>query len=409
MSHSPHNVGGWLPADASARHAFRKRILEQAQKAPPGLENPAVYDFHRLILSVPTLRMGLAEAISQADFAGHDPGFSSLDEMIAMMQQIVVSAPQWNDTALVGAPLNALFDPLMNVAAGYAVFRDPRVNAALKTVLQSWCGFLSSSASTTYLNEDPPSGWFCPDALNQIDMDLFQCDPEKPHWGFASWNDYFIRLFKPGKRPVHDPGNVKSVVNACESAPYALRHDVQAEDTFWVKEQNYALRDMLGPGNQRAADYYVGGTVYQAFLSAHNYHRWNAPVIGTVVAAYTLDGTYYSDLEAEGYDPAGPNLSQGYLSSVAARAVVAIDTGDAQLGIVTCIFIGMAEISSNIVTVRVGDKLKKGDQLGYFQYGGSTHCLLFQKGAIKTWHLPDPPFDFNAKPLHLSAKLAEAH
>ena len=40
--------------------------------------------------------------------------------------------------------------------------------------------------------------------------------------------------------------------------------------------------------------------------------------------------------------------------------------------------IGMSEVSSNEITVEEGHKVKKGDQLGMFHFGGSTHCLIFR-------------------------------
>jgi phosphatidylserine decarboxylase len=41
----------------------------------------------------------------------------------------------------------------------------------------------------------------------------------------------------------------------------------------------------------------------------------------------------------------------------------------------------MVEVSTCDITVKAGDYLKKGDQLGMFHFGGSTHCLLFRKGV----------------------------
>lgn len=40
---------------------------------------------------------------------------------------------------------------------------------------------------------------------------------------------------------------------------------------------------------------FVGGTVYQAFLSALSYHRWHAPIDGTIKDVYKIPGTYYYD------------------------------------------------------------------------------------------------------------------
>ncbi len=42
------------------------------------------------------------------------------------------------------------------------------------------------------------------------------------------------------------------------------------------------------------------------------------------------------------------------------------------------LFVGMAEVSSNEITVYEGQHVKKGDQLGMFHFGGSTHCLIFR-------------------------------
>jgi len=40
--------------------------------------------------------------------------------------------------------------------------------------------------------------------------------------------------------------------------------------------------------------------------------------------------------------------------------------------------VGMAEVSSTEALVEVGKHYKKGDPLGCFHYGGSTHCLIFR-------------------------------
>jgi phosphatidylserine decarboxylase len=45
--------------------------------------------------------------------------------------------------------------------------------------------------------------------------------------------------------------------------------------------------------NDESVDEFVGGTVYQAFLSALNYHHWHSPVSGTIEKAFVKPGTYY--------------------------------------------------------------------------------------------------------------------
>jgi phosphatidylserine decarboxylase len=97
----------------------------------------------------------------------------------------------------------------------------------------------------------------------------------------------------------------------------------------WLPEdqddQPYSLADMLA--HDDSAGQFTGGTVYQAFLSATNYHRWHSPVAGTIVRAFVVEGTYYSEADSEGADAVEPMNSQSYLAQVAARAVILIQGG----------------------------------------------------------------------------------
>ena len=74
-------------------------------------------------------------------------------------------------------------------------------------------------------------------------------------------------------------------------------------------------------------------------------------------------------------------MSQGYLAQVAARGIIYIEADNPDIGLMCFVSIGMSEVSSNEITVKKGDKVKKGDQLGMFHFGGSTHCLIFQPGV----------------------------
>ncbi|WP_206996297.1 phosphatidylserine decarboxylase family protein [Trinickia mobilis] len=402
-------LGYWLPADESVVANFRKRIAAQAkdkQVVTPLL--PVVQELATLVNEDPVLRMGFTQAIDEALARGYKLHYSTIDELMVLINHVMTYAPPFDTTELVGCPLNALLDWPMCMPAGFALFRSPALNAQFKRVLNFWCSFLSGPYSRTYLNTTAPNGWFCPEALKATDMSQFRSDPAAPYWGFASWNGFFTREFLPGARPVADPSNHKVIVNACESTPYHLRHDVKLQDRFWIKAQPYSLQDIFTAQHEDLAQKFVGGDVYQAFLSAYNYHRWHAPVSGTVVKAYLVDGTYYSDAESEGLDPAGPNDSQGYITAVAARAVLVIDCDDPAIGLVGCVFVGMAEISSCVVEALPGTHVKKGDEIGYFQYGGSTHCLIFRPGVIQRF-VPKPPFNFNAPPIKINTQIATAN
>jgi phosphatidylserine decarboxylase len=401
-------LGGWLPRKEAELVSFRKDLAEKSRgRAGQAPRVSVVEELATLIGGNPVLRMDLTRAINDAIAAGYELGYSTIDELLDIVDYLMTYAPRFSEASLIHCPLNAVLDWPMCMPSGYALFRDPALNAQLKRVLDVWCGFLGGPHSRTHLNTSSPEGWFSPEAQKQLGMSQFLCDPDKPYWGFASWNSFFTRQFRPEARPIAEPDNNKIIVSACEASPYNIQDDVKLHDQFWIKSQPYSLQEMFTASQHELAKQFVGGSVYQAFLSAFNYHRWHAPVGGKILKAYRVDGSYYSDAESEGIDPGGLNDSQGYTTAVAARAVVVIDCDDPRVGLVGCIFVGMADVSSCVIEALAGQHVEKGDELGYFQYGGSTYCLVFQPGVVKSF-VPQPPFDDAKPPLHVNACVARA-
>lgn len=199
--------------------------------------------------------------------------------------------------------------------------------------------------------------------------------------------DFFTRKVHDKARPVASPEDDNVIANACESKVFNIQRGAQLRDRFFAKGQPYSVLDMLG--HDPLAQHFAGATVYQAFLSALSYHRWHAPVSGTIRRAFVQDGTYFSEPLFEGVgdpsntdiDTGGISVGQGYLSSMAARGIIFIDADNPAIGLMAFIAIGMDEVSSIDITVKEGQHVKKGDQLGMFHFGGSTHCLLFRKGV----------------------------
>lgn len=390
-----HRPGNWLPSNQEHLEDWLEEMTQMVEaRRVPAPFHPVIKEFEDLIEHNPLVRMYMEQMIAQVPhtkkYRRHH--LKSVSQMLCLINRVLTQAPEYNDTALVGAPLNAIIDWCMGTRAGFAAFRDETINAMFRNILYAWCEFLSSEASLYVLN-DSPKGWKCDSAQQAINIDQFQYDPDDEYWGFKSWNDFFIRKFKNGQRPIAEPDNNKVIVSACESAPYKISNHVKKYDKFWLKSQPYSLQDMLT--GDESVDQFVGGTVYQAFLSAFNYHRWHSPITGTITKAFVKEGTYYSEADVEGEDPAGPNNSQGYITQVATRAIILIECDDPVIGLMCFIAVGMAEISSCIIDPKIqpGYHIQKGEELGYFQYGGSTHCLIFRPGVIKEFALcaiPDP-------------------
>jgi phosphatidylserine decarboxylase len=101
-----------------------------------------------------------------------------------------------------------------------------------------------------------------------------------------------------------------------------------------------------------------------------------------VLSARFVDGTYYSEADNVGTDADESRNSQAYLAHVATRAIFIVRADNPKIGLVAFVAVGMSDVSSCTTVVRPGRHVAKGEELGYFNFGGSTHCLVFEPGAI---------------------------
>ena len=191
------------------------------------------------------------------------PQVRDYERMLRLLNRILTTAPAFDRTGLVGFPVNAILDWAMGTPAGTAAFLNEKVNRHFKALLQEWAAFLRSPESCYVLNDDPETGWFGRDAREAMPdfVSDFECNPVLPFYGFTSWDDFFTRRFREGKRPVESPGDDNRIANACESAPYRIAREVRLRDRFWIKSQPYSLQHMMA--NDPLTEEFVGGTIYQ--------------------------------------------------------------------------------------------------------------------------------------------------
>jgi len=439
-----YRVGEWLPSDQKILNNWLADLIDEveAHKKP---FHPVIQELQDLIEADPEIYALVTMMFDQVPLKYQHSVYGkqvrNYHHFLELLNAIMTTSPTYNDTGCVGFPINAILDWSMGTEGGFAAFLNDKLNAQFKRVLNHWGTFLKSQDSNYVLLAEnaPIKGphhsrakqyyWLGDEAMvammnmmrqsnpplkpDEHDkarlefIETFKCAPEKPHYGFACWDDFFTREFREGKRPIAGEGDDSIIVNACESAPYRIAQGdkVRLRTKFWIKGQPYSLAHMLD--NDERSELFVGGSVYQAFLSAKSFHRWNSPVSGTIVKTKIIDGTYYSETPTEGYDSAAPNDSQGYISEVATRALIFIEADNPKIGLMCFMPIGMAEVSSCDIQVYEGQKVTKGQPIGTFHFGGSTHCLFFQKGVNIEFDLPkDNPPGLSAYNLFVNSKLA---
>ena len=327
--------------------------------------------------------------------------------LLHILDNVIQSAPPYHIATdsdgnpfpdFIGSPFYLVIDVLSNTSAAYDLFRLRKFNAALKDLLDAWGNYLQDPErdSNAVLNMGE-EGWFSQLAIAKFERNLcgrtfdetyYSPDPNAENRGYVSWDNFFTRQLRPGARPVDFPENKAFIHSACESTVYRIAYNVNAHDQFWLKAQKYSLYDMLNRDNEKA-EYFKGGTIYQAYLGVLDYHRWHSPIDGVIEKVAMIPGTYYASLPDEGAPLDDPDLpagspydvmmrSQAYLTMVATRALIYIRADNPAIGLLCFIGVGMAEVSTCDVTVTEGQTVKIGDEIGMFHYGGSMHTLIFE-------------------------------
>ena len=369
--------------------------------------------FANVVTADPALNLLFSEMFGQVpeeppfhqDPAG-GPRLLDFPHMLRLMARLLQQAPEFNETRMVGLPLHTMLNWAMGTKSGFFAFLHPEVNRCLKDILNEWGRFLKSPESRYVLTDDADIGWFSAAARKKMpDFERdFQCDDASPYHGFLSWDDFFTRRLKAGARPVAAPKDDLVVVNPCEAAPFKIARNVKPLDLFWIKSQPYSLHEMMA--HNPLAEHFEGGTVYQAYLDAYNYHRWHSPVSGTIVEAFVTDGSYFSATLAVEPAESLSRHAQGYLAHVATRAILFIQADHPAIGLLCLVAIGMGEVSTCEITVAVGQHAEKGSQLGMFHFGGSTTCLVFRPEVDIEFDLNGVTPDVHAKKLLVNSLLA---
>ncbi|KAF5855569.1 hypothetical protein ETB97_008979 [Aspergillus alliaceus] len=247
-----------------------------------------------------------------------------------------------------------------------------------------------------------------PQSLTEESLESYYKNPDyhmtdylEPRGGWKTFNQFFARSLKPGVRPIAEPSNPVVVVSPADSTfdGWADINDGKitfpdGSSTIELKGITWDISELLR-GSQYA-DAFKNGTFMHMFLSSKNYHREHAPVAGEVVEAFKIQGQVYQEIALDkkkrpylvrplplpgagdvldstvpvGRDRAGYQWCQ-------MRGLVVLKTEG--FGLVAVLPIGMAQVSSVMLTAQKGVTLAKGEELSYFQFGGSDIVVVFEK------------------------------
>jgi phosphatidylserine decarboxylase len=186
---------------------------------------------------------------------------------------------------------------------------------------------------------------------------------------FASFNDFFTREIDLSKRPINnDPG---FCIAPTDGKVLAYRF-VPTDMTFRIKNGLFNLRRFLK--DDALTDIYANGSLVISRLSLRDYHHIHFPDSGVPKRAVPINGKYYA---------VGPYALRAHLPFYTEnRRTLTLFDSD-HFGRIAIVEVGGFTVASIQQRYEIGTHVAKGAHKAFFELGGSTVVLLFERGAVQ--------------------------
>lgn len=185
---------------------------------------------------------------------------------------------------------------------------------------------------------------------------------------YRSFNEFFHRRLKPGARPVAEGDDV--VVFPADGR-HLLVPDLAADSFIFAKGRRFPLAEFLGDADLAAE--FAGGSAVFSRLCPTDYHRFHFPLGGCCGESRLIPGPLYS------VSPIALARSLRYLVENKRRLT---RIRHPRIGSYLFIEVGATNVGSIVETCRGNTEVGKGDEKGYFRFGGSMVVTFFPAGAF---------------------------
>jgi len=298
----------------------------------------------------------LKQAVEVSLQEAQEPGLGSLEEFYNYLDDILTHIPTEEELM----PSVRKFYYVLSKSPGNLLKKDAGFNAWINELVQARGNFLDTPESTKTLES----------YINNPEYKIE--DYIKGPSGWLSYNQFLARQLKPGKRPVAERCNDTVIVSPADST-FRGQWKIEAGSTITVKGITYPVDSLLGDSKYKHK--FNKGIFTHSFLAVTDYHRFHVPVSGTIREVKTIPANTWIT-EAKKPDGSLENIDEVGFQFTHTRAHIIIDS---PVGFVAVIPVGMGHISSVVITVEEQTQLVKGDEFGYFAFGGSDLILLFEE------------------------------
>ncbi|MFN8577877.1 MAG: archaetidylserine decarboxylase [Candidatus Sericytochromatia bacterium] len=202
--------------------------------------------------------------------------------------------------------------------------------------------------------------------IKQHNIDIAEI--EKPLDSFNSFNEFFIRKLKPVARPVEMKANI--LISPADSRLSV--YPIQEDTIIPVKGLTFKLAELINDEN--LAKKYINGLCLVFRLAPADYHRFCFIDDGEQTKITPI-GEHYHSVHPIALQSNLPIFKENY------REMCEIKTK--HFGDILDIDVGALGVSKIVQNYPEGYTCKRGEEKGYFEFGGSTTILIFQKNRVR--------------------------
>lgn len=182
---------------------------------------------------------------------------------------------------------------------------------------------------------------------------------------YRSFNDFFTRRLRVGARPIDMTQGV--LIAPCDAKLTA--YEIDGELCLNIKNSVFGVDELLR--DERLAKGYIGGTCLVFRLTADDCHRYVFFDDGYVASKKKIKGVLHT------VRPIAFARHKVYCENSREYSVIQTDSfGKA-------VFVEVGAMLIGRMNNREVHSFFRGDEKGYFEYGGSTIIVLLEKGAAK--------------------------
>lgn len=183
---------------------------------------------------------------------------------------------------------------------------------------------------------------------------------------YRNYNEFFTRKIKKSKRPINMNENVMISPSDGKVTVYPISDRLIVN----IKNIDYSIKSLIL--DRELSEQLEGGWIFVIRLTVDNYHRYCYPDSGYQYENFYIPGVFHT------VNPVALENTSVFAQNSRSYSILDSD----HFGRIIQMEVGAMGVG-RIINHKESDFVEKGEEKGYFEFGGSTICIMVPAGSVK--------------------------